>query len=83
MSPLLVFNRVYRDTSSHAGIFDSSCEIALLTGSLPPFPVVWGVYTGVIHCVFDQIVNLKNCFSTPNNRGPQIDKHLPPSPSSG
>ncbi len=27
---------------------------------------VWRSYTGVIHCVFDQILNLKNCFTTPN-----------------
>ncbi len=28
--------------------------------------VVWRAYTGVIHCVFDQIPNLQNCFTTPN-----------------
>jgi hypothetical protein len=28
--------------------------------------VVWRASTGVIHCVFDQIPNLKNCFTTPN-----------------
>jgi hypothetical protein len=27
---------------------------------------VWRASTGVIHCVFDQIPNLQNCFITPN-----------------
>jgi hypothetical protein len=27
---------------------------------------VWRVYTGVTHCVFDQIPNLQNCFTTTN-----------------
>jgi hypothetical protein len=27
---------------------------------------MWRAYTGVIHFVFDQIPNLKNCFATPN-----------------
>jgi hypothetical protein len=44
---------------------------------------MWRAYSEVIHCVFDQIQNLQNCFTTPNkNLGgewPQIDKHLPPS----
>jgi hypothetical protein len=45
---------------------------------------VWRAYTGVIHRVFGQILNLQNCFTTPNknlggDRGPQTDKHLPPS----
>ncbi len=32
--------------------------------------VVWRASTGVLHCVFDQILNLQNCFTTPNkNRG--------------
>ncbi len=26
---------------------------------------MWSAYTGVIHCVFDQILNLQNCFITP------------------
>jgi hypothetical protein len=42
---------------------------------------MWRAYTGVIHCTFDQIPYLQNCFTTPNNNlegeGPQID--LPPS----
>ncbi len=42
--------------------------------------VVWRASTGVVHCVFDQIPNLQNCFTTPNKnlegRGPQKDKHL-------
>jgi hypothetical protein len=36
-----------------------------------------------VHCEFDQIPNLQNCFTTPKNtkdgNGLQIDKHLPPS----
>jgi hypothetical protein len=28
--------------------------------------IVWRAYTGVIHCVFDHIPNLENCFTTPN-----------------
>jgi hypothetical protein len=37
---------------------------------------MWRAYTGVIiHCVFDQIPNLQNCFTTQNKtwegRGPQ------------
>ncbi len=40
-------------------------------------------YREVIHCVFDQILNLQYCFTTPNKtkegRGPE---HLPPSPFS-
>ncbi len=47
---------------------------------------MWRASTGVIHCVFDQIPNLQNCFTTPNRnlggQGPQTDKHLPPNPSS-
>ncbi len=27
---------------------------------------MWRAYTGVVHCVFDQISNLQNCFTTPN-----------------
>jgi hypothetical protein len=27
---------------------------------------VWRASTGVIHCVFDQIPNLQNCFTAPN-----------------
>jgi hypothetical protein len=30
--------------------------------------VVWRASTGVIHCVFDQIPNLQNCFFTPNKK---------------
>jgi hypothetical protein len=49
--------------------------------------VVWRATTGVIHCVFDQIPNLQNCFTTPNKNlggeGPQKDKHLPPNPFTG
>jgi hypothetical protein len=26
---------------------------------------MWRAYTGVIHCVFDQIPNLQICFTTP------------------
>jgi hypothetical protein len=44
-------------------------------------------YTGVRNCVFDQIPNLQNCFSTiDKNLGgerAQIDKHLPPSTFTG
>ncbi len=48
---------------------------------------VWRASTEVIHCVFDQILNLQNCFTpspppqtkTYEGRGPQTDKHLPPS----
>jgi hypothetical protein len=44
MSPLLVFNRVYRLEVSHVGIFDPCCEQApLLTSHWftypPPFPL--------------------------------------------
>jgi hypothetical protein len=28
--------------------------------------VVWRAYSKVIHSVFDQILNLQNCFTTPN-----------------
>jgi hypothetical protein len=49
--------------------------------------VVWRASTVVINCVFDQIPNLPNCFTTPNKnlggRGPQTDKHLPPCPFTG
>jgi hypothetical protein len=48
---------------------------------------VWRASTGDIHRVFDQIPNIKNCFTTPNKNlggvGPQADKHLPPSPFPG
>jgi hypothetical protein len=27
--------------------------------------VVWRAYTGFIHCIFDQILNLQDCFTTP------------------
>jgi hypothetical protein len=30
--------------------------------------VVWRAYTGAIHCVFDQIRNLQNCFTTPKQK---------------
>jgi hypothetical protein len=26
--------------------------------------VMWRAFTGVLHCVFDQILNLQNCFTT-------------------
>ncbi len=41
---------------------------------------MWRAYTGVIHCAFDQIPNLQNCFTAPNkNLGGEgaPDKHLP------
>ena len=45
---------------------------------------VESICTGVIHCVFDQIPNLRNCFTAPNKNlggeGAQTDKHLPQSP---
>ncbi len=45
--------------------------------------VVWRASTGLIHCVFDQIPNLQNCFTTPNKNqegiGPQTKKHMPTS----
>jgi hypothetical protein len=48
---------------------------------------VWRESTGDIPCVFDQIPNLQNCFTTPNKNlggeGPQTDTHLPPSPFTG
>ncbi len=28
--------------------------------------VMWRAYSGIIHCVFDRIPNLQNCFTTPN-----------------
>jgi hypothetical protein len=48
---------------------------------------MWRAYTGVRHCVFDQIPNLKNCFSTINKNlggeGAQKEKHVPPSTYTG
>jgi hypothetical protein len=45
--------------------------------------VVWTAYTGVIHCVFDQIPK-KLLYhpqtKTLEGRGTQTDKHLPPRP---
>jgi hypothetical protein len=39
-----------------------------------------GAYTGVIHCIFDQIPNLQNCFTTPNiTKAGLWLRHLPPS----
>ncbi len=32
----------------------------------PVEQIVWRASAGVIHCVFDQISNLQNCFTTPN-----------------
>jgi hypothetical protein len=29
---------------------------------------VWRAYKGIIHCVFDQIPNLQNCFPTPKQK---------------
>ncbi len=44
---------------------------------------MWRAFSGVIHCVFDQVLNLQNCFTTPKKprraRGSQTDKLLPPS----
>ncbi len=42
---------------------------------------MWRAYTGVIHCVFDQIPNLQNCFIAPHKaqEGRGL-RHLPPSP---
>ncbi len=41
------------------------------------------IYSSCTLC-FDQIPNLQNCFTTPNNgRGPQTNKHLPPRPFAG
>ena len=45
---------------------------------------MWRAYTGVIHCVFDQISNLQNCSTSqtkPRRRGGL--RHLPPSPFTG
>ncbi len=42
---------------------------------------MWRASTGVIHCVFDQIPNLKNCFTTPNKNlggGGTSDRTTPP-----
>ncbi len=45
------------------------------------------IHKTFIHCVFDQIPNLQNCFTTPNKNlggeGRQTDKHLPQSPITG
>jgi hypothetical protein len=43
---------------------------------------VWRASTGVIHCVFDQIPNLQNCFTTPNknlggDRAPDKCRQVP------
>ncbi len=40
---------------------------------------------GAMNCVFDQIPNLQNCFTTLNQkpRGPHTDKRLPPRPFTG
>ncbi len=40
--------------------------IQCVTGGRGWDQVVWRASTGVIHCVFDQIPNLQNCFTTPN-----------------
>jgi hypothetical protein len=49
--------------------------------------VVWRAITGSINCICDQILNLQNCFTTPNKNlggeGPQTDKHLLPSTFTG
>jgi hypothetical protein len=43
--------------------------------------VMWRTYTRVIHCVFYQIPNLQNCFTTPNKtKEGSVLRHLPPSP---
>jgi hypothetical protein len=47
------------------------------------YQVVWRAYAGVIHCIFDQIPNLQNCFTTSNKNlggeGASHKKHLLPS----
>ncbi len=46
---------------------------------------MWRTYKGVIHCVFDQIPNLQNCFTNQNlgEEEAQTAKHLPPSTFTG
>jgi hypothetical protein len=53
MSSSLVFNRVYR----------LEIQLVMLVFSTP---LSSNLLTGVIHCIFDQIPNLQNCFTTPN-----------------
>jgi hypothetical protein len=81
MSVLLVFNRVYRlEIQSVMLVFSTplvtNTPLPSLQFTSPPYTVfnggevdrvVWRAYTGVIHCVFDQIPNLQNCFTTTNN----------------
>jgi hypothetical protein len=44
--------------------------------------VRWRTYKGVIYCIFDQIPNPQNCFTTPNkNLGGE--GALPPGPFTG
>jgi hypothetical protein len=40
------------------------------------FGCVESIYKGVIHCVFDLIPNLQNCFER-GGAGHRTDKHLP------
>jgi hypothetical protein len=80
MSSLLVFNRVYTgDTVRHVGIFEPSCRLVSLYLS-PSYTS----YTGVIHCVFDQIP--RNKIALPLQTKPRREggfRHLPPSPFTG
>jgi hypothetical protein len=68
MSPLLVFNRVYR-----LEIYSQSCwyiGIQCVTGGGGGVLVMWRVQYIQELYEFDQVPNLQNCFITPNkNQG--------------
>jgi hypothetical protein len=79
MPSLLVFKRVYKlEIQSVILVFSTPlvkyCLSNLLTGSPGIYTfgnmggdrVVWRTYSGVIHCVFGQILNLQNCFTNRN-----------------
>ncbi len=70
MSSLQVFNKGYRlEIQSIMLVFSTplvNYTFYTMRNRGGEELVIWRAYTGVIHCVFDQILNLQNCFNTSN-----------------
>ncbi len=88
MSPLLVFNSVYRlEIQSVMLVFSTQlCELLPSRGEGDR--VVWRAYTGIIHCLFYQIREPTKLFYHPKQKprrggGLRHNKHMPQSTFSG
>jgi hypothetical protein len=67
----LTFSLVYLPpppSSFPVWISTGACIYTKCNGGGDGDQVVWRASTGVIHCVFEQIPNLQNCFTTPKTK---------------